>query len=88
MLDYYQKTGVIPVNHMVIVQEKIMNDHPWVALELYKDKAFQKSKEVAYERAREFGAGYLFFVDSSFQEQTVSFGPDPTRKGQERTSKC
>lgn len=79
IVDYFKKTNVIPVNHMLIVQERILNEHPWVALELYK--AFQRSKEVAYERAREFGAGYLLFVDSSFQDQAAIFGTDPYPQG-------
>jgi 4,5-dihydroxyphthalate decarboxylase len=79
IVKYYSKVGVIPVNHMVIVQERILAQHPWVALEIYK--AFRRSKEVAFERARELGAGYLLFADHSFQEQAKIFGDDPYPQG-------
>ena len=79
MVQYYRRQGIIPVNHMVIVQERILAQHPWLALEIYK--AFQRSKEVAFERARELGAGYLLFADHSFQEQAEMFGDDPYSQG-------
>ena len=77
--EYYQRTGVVPTNHMVIVQDRILKEHPWVAMEIYK--AFQRSKEVAFERAREIAASYLFFVESSFREQARVFGNDPYPMG-------
>ena len=73
--EYYRKTGVMPTNHMVIVQNRILREHPWVALEIYK--AFQRSKDVAFDRSRAVGSGYLFFVDSCFREQARMFGDDP-----------
>ncbi len=73
--DFYRKTGVIPVNHMVIVKDRVLNKEPWVALELFK--AFQKSKEVAYERAKQQGAGYLLFMADDIRRQTEIFGQDP-----------
>ncbi len=73
--DYYRKTGVVPVNHMVIVKNKVLEKDPWVAQELFK--AFQKSKEVAFERARQQGAGYMLFLDDDLQRQTEVFGEDP-----------
>src|SRR5499426_2576592 len=73
--DYYRKTGFFHVNHNVIVQNRILRDQPWVALELFK--AFQRSKEVAYERARRSQSAYLFFPGRDFQEQAAVFGDDP-----------
>jgi len=32
--DYHQKTGIIPVNHMVVVKQHILDKYPWLALEL------------------------------------------------------
>ena len=56
--EYYRTTGCFHANHHVIVQNRILRDHPWVALELFK--AFQRSKEVAYERARRHLSTYLY----------------------------
>src|SRR6266581_2457343 len=73
--DYYMKTGFFHANHNVIVQNRILRDHPWVALELFK--AFQRSKEVAYERARRSQSAYLYFSGKDFQEQAAVLGEDP-----------
>lgn len=73
--EYYRRTGIIPVNHMVIVQNRILREHPWVALEIYK--ACQQSKEVAYQRARQARSAYLLFEGKDFQEQAAIFGEDP-----------
>jgi 4,5-dihydroxyphthalate decarboxylase len=73
--EYYQKTGFFHANHNVIVQNRILRDHPWVALELFN--AFQRSKEVAYERARRSQSAYLYFPGKDFQEQAAVLGEDP-----------
>jgi len=72
---YYQKTGFYHANHHVIVQNRILREHPWAALELYK--AFQRSKEVAYERARRQQAAYMYFPGNDFQDQASVLGEDP-----------
>jgi 4,5-dihydroxyphthalate decarboxylase len=73
--DYYQKTGFFHANHNVIVQNRVLRDHPWVALELFH--AFQRSKEVAYERARRAQSAYLYFPGTDMQEQAAVLGADP-----------
>ena len=73
--EYYRQTGFFHCNHHVIVQNRILRDHPWVALELYK--AFQRSKEVAYERVRSHLSTYLYFPGQDFQAQAEVIGDDP-----------
>ena len=73
--EYYQKTGCYHANHHVIVQNHILREHPWAALELYK--AFQQSKEAAYEGARRQQAAYMYFPGSDFQDQASVLGEDP-----------
>ncbi|MFC1893457.1 hypothetical protein ACFLYR_05455 [Chloroflexota bacterium] len=75
IVDYYKNTGIIPANHLIIVQNRILRQHPWVALELYK--AFQKSKEIAYERANQARSIYLLFEGKDYHEQESTFGSDP-----------
>jgi 4,5-dihydroxyphthalate decarboxylase len=72
---YYRKTGFFHCNHHVIVQNRILREHPWVALELFK--AFKRSKEVAYERARAHLSTYLYFPGKDFREQAEVIGDDP-----------
>ena len=73
--EYFRRTGIIPPNHIIIVKEKLLREHPWVALELYK--AFQRAKEVAYERARELQSTLLLFGGTDIQQQAAIFGEDP-----------
>ena len=73
--EYFRQTGFFHCNHHVIVQNRILREHPWVALELFK--ALQRSKEVAIQRAREAQAAYLYFPGSDFADQAAVIGPDP-----------
>jgi 4,5-dihydroxyphthalate decarboxylase len=73
--EYYRQTGYFHTNHHVIVQNRLLREHPWVALELFK--AFQESKAVAFERARRHQATYLYFPGKDFQEQAAVLGDDP-----------
>jgi 4,5-dihydroxyphthalate decarboxylase len=72
--EYYKKGGFLPANHMVAVQDRILKEHPWVALELYK--AFQRSKELSYERARRQQLTYLIFEGDDFKNQDALYGTD------------
>jgi 4,5-dihydroxyphthalate decarboxylase len=67
------------VNHHVIIKNSILRDHPWVAMELFR--AFQRSKEVAYERARRAQSAYLYFEGNDWKEQAALFGEDPCPLG-------
>jgi 4,5-dihydroxyphthalate decarboxylase len=44
---YYAKTGILPVNHVVVIRAGLLEKHPWVALNLYA--AFLEAKRVATE---------------------------------------
>jgi 4,5-dihydroxyphthalate decarboxylase len=75
VFEFYRKTGFYQANHHVIVQNRILRDHPWVALELFN--AFQRSKEIAYERARRSESTYLYFPGKDLEEQRAVVGEDP-----------
>ncbi len=73
--EYFRKTGVHMVNHHVIVQNRILKEHPWVAMDLFK--TLQRSKEVAYQRARQERGSYLYFDGNDLGQQAEVFGSDP-----------
>ncbi len=62
-------------NPHVVIQKRILDKHPWAALELVK--AFQRSKEVAYERARKAYESYFLFEGRDYQDQVAAYGEDP-----------
>jgi 4,5-dihydroxyphthalate decarboxylase len=43
--DYYQRTGIFPIMHTIVVREDIYRAHPWVAASIYK--AFCEAKDLA-----------------------------------------
>jgi 4,5-dihydroxyphthalate decarboxylase len=48
---YFEKTGLFPINHGMVVRRSIHEKHPWVALNLFN--AFRKAKERAAARMQE-----------------------------------
>jgi 4,5-dihydroxyphthalate decarboxylase len=54
---FYQKTGMYPINHGMIIKREIAEKHPWVVLNIFK--AFEKANEIA-EKARKEAVEYHF----------------------------
>jgi len=75
VFEFYRQAGCFQANHHVIVQNRILREHPWVALELFD--AFRRSKEMAYERARRAAQTYLYFPGQDLIEQRSVIGDDP-----------
>jgi len=52
--SYFEKTGIFPVMHVIVIKDDILKRHPWVAMNLYQ--AFVKAKEQVYEGLRQTAA--------------------------------
>ena len=52
---FYQKTGIYPINHCMVIRREIAEKHPWTILNIFK--AFQRANEMA-EKARMEAVGY------------------------------
>jgi 4,5-dihydroxyphthalate decarboxylase len=48
---YFEKTGIFPINHGMVVRRSIYEQHPWVALNIFN--AFRLAKERVLARTRE-----------------------------------
>lgn len=46
-VSYYKKTGIFPIHHLVVVNERILENHPWVALNLFD--AFREAKKLSLD---------------------------------------
>jgi 4,5-dihydroxyphthalate decarboxylase len=74
-IDYYKKSGIYPIMHTVVIKGGILEKNPWVAVSL--QQAFQRSKEICYERMKDPRNFTLVWVKETMQEQERIFGPDP-----------
>jgi 4,5-dihydroxyphthalate decarboxylase len=54
---YFNKTGIYPINHGMVVRRSIYEQHPWVALNLFN--AFRLAKEKAAARMRELTSTHI-----------------------------
>ncbi|MGE2716328.1 ABC transporter substrate-binding protein [Mycolicibacterium litorale] len=81
--DYFARTGLFPIMHMVVVRKDVLQDHPWVAASLYK--ALREAKEVATAGLSDLPAlRYTMpFLLAALEEQEAVFGPDPWPYGME-----
>jgi 4,5-dihydroxyphthalate decarboxylase len=54
-IRYHAKTGLLPINHGMVIRREIVERHPWVVLNLLK--AFERANDVA-ERERQEHCAY------------------------------
>lgn len=47
-IRYFAKTGLFPINHCVVVRRRLLEQNPWIALNLYK--AFVAAKEIGIQQ--------------------------------------
>ena len=85
--DYYQRTGIYPIMHTLVVRESLYREHPWVAESLHK--AFEQAKHWCFEQMRFSGAmryslpwlyADLDEMDEVFGEDPWPYGLEPNRK--------
>jgi 4,5-dihydroxyphthalate decarboxylase len=71
-IEHYRKNGSEHANHHYIIQQRILDENPGVALALYN--AFEKSRQVAIERAGKDSSVYRYFDDLPAAKQDEIFG--------------
>lgn len=52
--DYYKRTGIFPIMHVVVIKDEILKEHPWVAANLYQ--AFEEAKQKVYDGFKQTAA--------------------------------
>lgn len=82
-IAYFKKTGIFPIMHTVVMREDLWKEHPWIATSLYK--AFQKSKQIAYERLDDLSLYKLSLAwfREPMARQREALGEDPWCDGVE-----
>jgi 4,5-dihydroxyphthalate decarboxylase len=54
---YYQKTGIFPINHGMVVRRSLVETYPWLPLNIFR--TFQAAKDGVAARARQLAEPYF-----------------------------
>jgi 4,5-dihydroxyphthalate decarboxylase len=84
---YYEKTGIFPVMHTVVLKEELAHEHPWLPRALYE--AFAEAKRLAYQRLADTAVlpYVLPWLVAEVEETRALMGDDPFPYGVSRTRK-
>jgi 4,5-dihydroxyphthalate decarboxylase len=81
---YFDKTGLFPINHTLVMKRDLYEKHPWLAINIFH--AFQQAKEQADRDAVEaiqsmLETGHLLSArdDASWMNQAKSYGMKNSR---------
>jgi len=81
---YYAKTGIYPINHAVVVRRTLLEQHPWIALNLYSAFAAARAEVLragSAALASHFDTGVLGEdVRRALATDPMSYGIKATRK--------
>jgi 4,5-dihydroxyphthalate decarboxylase len=75
-IDYYRRTQIYPIMHLVVIRRDLYEQHPWIALSLYK--AFCAAKDRALRALAHAGAPRASFawLHSLIEEEQAVIGKD------------
>src|SRR5262245_35044476 len=76
-LDYFRRTRIFPIMHLVAIKRDVYERHPFIASSLYK--AMTEAKDVALEKMRNLGALRYMLPGMAVEIDTIDdvFGGDP-----------
>jgi 4,5-dihydroxyphthalate decarboxylase len=82
--EYYTRTGVWPIMHIIAMKKRILDDNPWVARNLYN--AFEESKRRSLERLLDPAVSRypLAWLPTYARKMRDTFGGDPFPFGIEK----
>lgn len=74
--DYYLRTGIFPIMHLVVLKREVYQQHPWLARTLYD--GFQAAKKAGQERLRQITglAVSLPWLEAEIEDTSALFGGD------------
>jgi 4,5-dihydroxyphthalate decarboxylase len=84
---YYEKTGIFPIMHTVVLKEELAEEHPWLPRALYA--AFVEAKGLAYRRLADTAVlpYVLPWLVAEVEETRALMGDDPFPYGVSRNRK-
>jgi 4,5-dihydroxyphthalate decarboxylase len=81
--DYYRRTGIFPMMHLIVIRKAVYDKNPFIAQSLYD--AFCESKQIALTKMRSLGSlRYMLpWMTAELDEIETVFGGDPWPYGLE-----
>jgi 4,5-dihydroxyphthalate decarboxylase len=73
--DYFRRTGIFPIRHLVVLKEEVLRRDPWAAQSLVR--AFEDAKRLAYRYWADHRRSYLAWFGAEQDEERALLGADP-----------
>jgi 4,5-dihydroxyphthalate decarboxylase len=74
-VDYYRRTGIFPIRHLVVVKDDVLHRNPDIASDLVQ--AFEDAKQQAYGYWSDHRRSSLAWFGAQQEEERSLLGPDP-----------
>lgn len=78
-IAYWKKTKIFPIMHVMGIRKSIVDQHPWIPVELYK--AFEAAKKIGMKRMENPRIVPLAWYREAWEEQEEIMGSDPWEYG-------
>ncbi len=72
-MDYYRKTGMFPILHVIGVRQKVYEQHPWVLTSLFK--ALDESKKICLSNRKKLSDTTPWLI-AEIEDAATLFGKD------------
>ncbi len=74
---FFKKTGIFPIMHLITMRRTAFEQHPWIAMNLYK--MFDEAKRRCFDRLADFTCARipLPWAAAIAEEIVAGYGPDP-----------
>ena len=74
-VDYYRRTGIFPIRHLVVVKDEVLHRNPDITSDLVQ--AFEDAKQQAYRYLSDHRRSSLAWFGAEQEEERALLGPDP-----------
>jgi 4,5-dihydroxyphthalate decarboxylase len=72
--EYYLRSKIFPIRHVVVVKNGILERHPWAAHSLVE--AFTRAKEIGIKHVSDTRRSFLAWYGAELEEERELFGDD------------
>jgi 4,5-dihydroxyphthalate decarboxylase len=82
---FFKNTGIFPIMHLIAIRRPVLEQHPWIAMNLFK--MFDEAKRRCLNRLRDFTCARipLPWAAAIAEEIAAGYGPDPYPYGIEES---